>query len=261
MVTQAKGKTQMLSTRNSNKAALILLFLSAVILISAILLFGGEFIGEIRGSAADGIKGTGSAVEESGDLLPNVSIDDWELILVNEQNHLPSDFSITTTEVNGYMVDERMADALREMLTACAQHTADLVLTSAYRSYEYQAMLYENKVAGILAEQNVTQDEAEAIAATEVAVPGTSEHGTGLAVDIYSTSYLTLDEGFADTDVGKWFVEHCTEYGFIIRYPENKQDITGIIYEPWHFRYVGVEAAKYISEHNLCLEEFIELLS
>ena len=133
----------------------------------------------------------------------------------------------------------------------------DLILTSAYRTYDYQQGLFQNKVQRVMAERGISQAEAEPIAAEEVARPGMSEHCLGLAVDIITSDYTTLDYGFAQTDAAKWLYEHCAEYGFILRYPEDKTDITGIIYEPWHFRYVGEEAAAYIMENGLTLEEFL----
>ena len=99
--------------------------------------------------------------------------------------------------------------------------------------------------------------EAEELAADEVARPGTSEHQLGLAVDIISNAHPDLDEGWAETEEAVWLKEHCAEYGFILRYPPDKSDITGIVWEPWHFRYVGEEAAVYIMENDLCLEEYL----
>ena len=89
-----------------------------------------------------------------------------------------------------------------------------------------------------------------------VAIPGTSEHATGLAVDIMSTKYGELDEKQGDTEEQKWLMEHCSEYGFVLRFPQDKSDITGIVYEPWHYRYVGVDAAKEMTENGLTLEEY-----
>ena len=100
--------------------------------------------------------------------------------------------------------------------------------------------------------------EAYSLASQIVMVPGASEHQLGLAIDINCDTYTSLDEGFADTEAGKWLAAHCYEYGFILRYPLGKEYITGVEYEPWHFRYVGKEAATVISEQGICLEEFIE---
>ena len=109
----------------------------------------------------------------------------------------------------------------------------------------------------MLAEGN-DQQAAEDEAATVVARPGCSEHNTGLAVDVECADFADLDEGFRDTFAYEWLMEHCAEYGFILRFPQDKEDITGVIYEPWHYRYVGVEAATEIMSRGLCLEEYLE---
>ena len=101
-------------------------------------------------------------------------------------------------------------------------------------------------------------EEADQKAATVVARPGTSEHELGLAVDIVDADYQQLDEGQASTPVQQWLMEHCWEYGFILRYPDGKSDLTGIIYEPWHYRYVGVETAQALRESGQCLEEYLQ---
>lgn len=102
-----------------------------------------------------------------------------------------------------------------------------------------------------------TRDMAESYASMWVAIPGTSEHHTGLAFDIVASDYVVLDSSQATTRVQQWLMENCHNYGFILRYPEDKVNITGINYEPWHYRYVGVEAATYIMEHGICLEEYL----
>ena len=101
-------------------------------------------------------------------------------------------------------------------------------------------------------------EEADQKAATVVARPGTSEHELGLAVDIVDAGYQQLDEGQASTPVQQWLMAHCWEYGFILRYPDGKSDLTGIIYEPWHYRYVGVETAQALRESGQCLEEYLQ---
>ena len=98
------------------------------------------------------------------------------------------------------------------------------------------------------------------LTAQAVTIPGASEHEIGLALDIVSDKYSGLNEGFGASDAGIWLEKHCTEYGFVIRYPLGKESITGIEFEPWHFRYVGKKAAKVMKEQNLCLEEFTELM-
>lgn len=183
---------------------------------------------------------------------------DWRLTLVNEDNPLLEDFEPETAEADGgYLFDIRAVEPLRALLQAGREAGLDLVVTSGWRSWAYQEQLFEDKVARVMAETGLERAEAEEIAADEVARPGTSEHQLGLAVDIISNAHPDLDEGWAETEEAKWLREHCAEYGFILRYPPDKSDITGIVWEPWHFRYVGEEAAVYIMENDLCLEEYL----
>ena len=121
-----------------------------------------------------------------------------------------------------------------------------------------QTRLHNNKIARLRA-AGYSLEAAKQEAARWVAVPGTSEHQTGLACDITDQYYEFKDSSLENTALYQWMSQHCQEYGFIVRYPKDKEDVTGIIYEPWHFRYVGVEAATYIMEHGLCLEEFVAL--
>lgn len=183
---------------------------------------------------------------------------DWRLTLVNEDNPLSEDFEPETAEADGgYLFDIRAVEPLRALLQAGREAGLDLVVTSGWRSWAYQEQLFEDKVARVMAETGLERAEAEEIAADEVARPGTSEHQLGLAVDIISNAHPDLDEGWAETEEAVWLKEHCAEYGFILRYPPDKSDITGIVWEPWHFRYVGKEAAVYIMENDLCLEEYL----
>lgn len=183
---------------------------------------------------------------------------DWRLTLVNEDNPLSEDFEPETAEADGgYLFDIRAVEPLRALLQAGREAGLDLVVTSGWRSWAYQEQLFEDKVARVMAETGLERAEAEELAADEVARPGTSEHQLGLAVDIISNAHPDLDEGWAETEEAVWLKEHCAEYGFILRYPPDKSDITGIVWEPWHFRYVGEEAAAYIMENDLCLEEYL----
>ena len=138
------------------------------------------------------------------------------------------------------------------MIQAAAEDGVDLMVCSAYRSIEKQQQLFDSSVQRYMA-QGMTEEEAYAQTATETAIPGTSEHQTGLAADIVTPTHQTLDPEFADTDAGKWLSEHAHEYGFVQRYPEDKQDITKIIYESWHYRFVGKTHAKLMKESGLCL--------
>ena len=104
----------------------------------------------------------------------------------------------------------------------------------------------------------MTQEQAEAETAKSVAVPGTSEHQLGLALDIVDKSYQMLEEDQQDTPAQQWLMANCWRYGFILRFPKDKEAVTGITYEPWHYRYVGEEVAKTITEGGLCLEEYLQ---
>ncbi len=194
--------------------------------------------------------------------LPEEELDfsAWNLILLNPDNALPEGFEpdlkkFSFNGTSGY-VDARTYDAFHAMFSAAKEDGITLTVRSAYRSVSTQTVNFNNKVQEYK-NKGYSDEKAFATAATIIAVPGTSEHHTGLAMDILTPSYNRLNEGFAQTDAAKWLFAHCAEYGFILRYPEDKTDITKIIYEPWHYRYVGVTAAKIITEEGICYEEFV----
>jgi D-alanyl-D-alanine carboxypeptidase len=184
----------------------------------------------------------------------------WNLTLVNFEHPLDETFKPSKlAEVNnGYIADKRIADATKKMIAdARSKDNVRIIALSAYRDYDYQMELFENKVIRLQQEKGYSVDKAREEAKTVVAYPGTSEHQLGLALDLVDARHVKLDESQENTAAYKWLYEHCHEYGFIVRYPNGKTDITGIIYEPWHFRYVGVEAATFIMENNLTLEEYL----
>lgn len=184
--------------------------------------------------------------------------DDWRLLLVNPWNPLPEGYEATLVKLkNGLFVDERCYPALQEMMDDCRAAGLSPVICSAYRSTDRQERLYNNQVDKLLA-LGYARAEAETEAAKAVAVPGTSEHQLGLAVDIVDLNNQNLDESQEETAVQKWLMDHSWEYGFILRYPGGKSETTGIIYEPWHYRYVGQAAAREIYTQGLCLEEYLE---
>lgn len=184
----------------------------------------------------------------------------WNLKLVNFEYTLPEDFAPEElAEVdNGYKADSRIAEAAKKMLADAYDENVRIIALSAYRDYEYQQELFDNKVQRLQQEKGYSVDKAREEAATVVAYPGTSEHQLGLALDLVDARHVKLDESQENTDAYKWLYEHCDEYGFIVRYPNGKTEITGIIYEPWHFRYVGEEAAKVIMDKGITLEEYLE---
>lgn len=184
--------------------------------------------------------------------------EEYYLLLANAENPLPQDWSIQTEEIqNGYEMDKRAAPAMREMIQAAKEDGVELMLCSAYRSVEKQQQLFDRSQQAYMA-QGMSEEEAYAKTATETAIPGTSEHQTGLAADIVTPTYQMLDAGFADTPAGQWLSEHAAEYGFVLRYPQDKQEVTGIIYESWHYRFVGKTHAKLMKESGLCLEEYLQ---
>lgn len=151
--------------------------------------------------------------------------------------------------------DERIIEELLAMMQAASQEGVQLAICSPYRDLNRQEVLFNRKIKAYM-NKGMSYMDAYALSSQAVTVPGASEHQIGLAIDIVSNTYTNLDEGFADTDAGKWLAEHSSEYGFILRYPKGKESITSIEFEPWHFRYVGKEAAEVIAREELCLEEF-----
>lgn len=196
----------------------------------------------------------------TAEVTPQSTIDrsDWRLLLVNAQHSLPDDFEVKLTELkNGQAIDERCYSDLQQMMDDCRAAGLDPLICSSYRSKEKQQELFDNKVQG-LKEQGLSEDEAREKAAEVVALPGTSEHQAGLALDIVDLSNQNLDESQESTPVQQWLLKNCWQYGFILRYPKDKVDITGIVYEAWHYRYVGKEVAQAIQEQGVCLEEYLE---
>lgn len=189
---------------------------------------------------------------------PTVNTSDWNLLLVNPWNKIPDDFSVELTQLkNGHAIDKRAYPDLQDMMDAMRAEGLSPLICSSYRTNEKQKTLYNNQVSKYLA-KGYSQTAAETEAGKWIAVPGTSEHQTGLAVDIVDMNYQLLDEKQEDTAVQKWLMKNSYKYGFILRYPSDKSEITGINYEPWHYRYVGQEAAKEIYEQGICFEEYLD---
>lgn len=181
----------------------------------------------------------------------------WNMTLVNAENPMQEGYVPELAEVeNGYSVDARIAEDLNAMLAAARADGCQPQICSAYRSVEKQIQVFNDTVNSWISQGSSFWD-AYQRTTQEVALPGTSEHGIGLAVDIVSNQYAELDAKQAETMEAQWLQEHCYEYGFILRYPPEKQSLTGIIYEPWHYRYVGREMAQKIKESGLTLEEYL----
>lgn len=183
----------------------------------------------------------------------NPDTEDWSLIIVNTEREIPEGYVPELSEIlsTGKTLDSRVTPYYEAMYTAAKEDGIILTPYSAYRSYERQKINYENLTDTYMTRYGISREEAAKKAATVILPPGTSEHNLGLAVDICNT----LDS-FADSREYKWLTEHAHEYGFILRYTAEKQSITNIVPEPWHWRFVGVEYAKEIRDSGLCLEEW-----
>ena len=190
-------------------------------------------------------------------LLDNdIEIDDWRLVLVNKENLLPSDFSVELTKVGvSKEFDARAANELLVMLQEMKNSGASNIwIQSAYRTPEYQENLYQNKVQDFILMGKSKQD-AELLASKWVNKPETSEHNLGLAID-----FNDVNKDFENTKEFKWLIENAEDYGFVLRYKKEKKEITKVNYEPWHWRYVGVENAREMNRLDMCLEEYLEYL-
>ncbi len=185
---------------------------------------------------------------------------DWRLRVPNIENPLTEDeipdlAQITrATDGRKHYFDARAIDNLNAMMDDAAAAGLNLYVISSFRTMEYQEGLFEKRVNQRMAE-GYSRAVAENIVAEGTARPGTSDHQLGLAVD-----FNTIEDGFEKTAEYKWLISHCADYGFILRFPEDKEDITKVMYEPWHYRYVGEEYAKEIMSQGICLEEYVSQL-
>lgn len=179
--------------------------------------------------------------------------EEWNLIVVNRWNELPEDYEVELTELsNGQKVDSRIYPYLQEMFDAARAEGIYPIVREGYRTAEEQQEILDDKIQTYI-NQGYSQSRAEKTAKEWVALPGTSEHQLGIAVDINADKSKCSNE-----EVYAWLAENAYKYGFILRYPMGKQEITGTSYEPWHYRYVGIEAAYEINERGICLEEYFE---
>ena len=201
------------------------------------------------------------ASQEAADVSVSFKKDDWRLLLINKQHTIPEDYTFTLGTIKGSMqCDERIISPLTDLFAAAKEDGITLVVCSPYRDLSRQEYLFDRKLKNYM-NNGISYMDSYKKASVTVTVPGASEHQIGLALDIISSNYSALDEGFGETDAGVWLKENCSKYGFILRYPKGKEDITGIQYEPWHFRYVGKDAATIIMDQQITLEEFVERLS
>ncbi|WP_081668231.1 M15 family metallopeptidase [Butyrivibrio sp. MC2013] len=228
----------------------------------------GELLGEVADADrldisdfADGIDEHGDDIEESevDNSADEVTFDpaDWKLILINKQHPIPQgyEFKVASVSGGGKVCDERIVAPLKEMFDSAASDGVELVVCSPYRSNARQEVLFDNKVESYM-EQGYNYMDSYSLASQAVTLPGSSEHEIGIALDIISSNYSSLDEGFGDTAAGQWLADNSYKYGFVVRYLKGKELVTGIEYEPWHIRYVGIAAAQIMHSEGICLEEF-----
>ena len=198
--------------------------------------------------------------DENGNIISPSFDDDWSLMLINKDHLIPDDYTFELATITDTVKsDVRCAGALVKMIRGAKQDGVYLYVASPFRDMERQTYVFNRKVKSIMAE-GYDYDEAYELASEVVAIPGTSEHQVGLAFDLVTEGYWKLDEGFAETEGGKWLAENAPDYGFILRYPKGKEEITKIEFEPWHYRYVGVEAAQEMSRLGLTLEEYDQMI-
>ena len=183
--------------------------------------------------------------------------DMWCLILTNAEYPVPDDYEVELEAIPGteQSVDKRIYEPLMTMIGDMKDQGLSPIVCSGYRTLDKQEKLFNRKVLSFV-KAGHTKEESYNLARQTISIPGSGEHCLGLAVDFYTRRYHKLERAFEDTPESKWLVEHAQDYGFVMRYGENKTDITGIQYEPWHYRYVGVEAANYMKDNELSLEEF-----
>ena len=191
-------------------------------------------------------------IQEEQTMLSDDFRADWNLILVNRENYIPTDYQLELTELsNGKSVDTRVYPSLQQMFDDARKEGVYPIVREGYRTQQEQERLMQEKIRAFELE-GYSQQKAKELAKEWVAIPGTSEHQLGIAIDINADSEKSTNEA-----VFEWLATNAHKYGFILRYPENKVEITGIQFEPWHYRYVGENAAKEIHSRGVCLEEYL----
>lgn len=240
----------MMRRKRARKAVITLISALGILYLSII---AGKylFINDFKKTKSVPIELHETYTNQNGD-TPQANSRSWNLILVNSSNPIPDDYSIELVDLaNGRQVDARIYPDLQQMFDDARAQGIYPVVGEGYRTTEEQQALMTEKVEQYLAEGYDKEESAE-LAKEWVALPGYSEHQVGLAVDINADKSVSTNE-----DVYQWLAENAYKYGFILRYPEEKENITGTAYEPWHYRYVGKEAALDIYSKRICLEEYL----
>lgn len=195
--------------------------------------------------------------EEDREIWMNTSF--REPLLVNKDNRIPADYApmLFLLPDGEHQAAKDAYQPLCDMLEAGEAEGLHFVVCSAYRDTKRQQELFDEDLEALM-QEGYSYKQAYEEVAKQTMPPGYSEHSTGLAFDIVALDYQMLDEGQEETEENKWLLEHCAQYGFILRYPKDKEEITGISHESWHFRYVGKEIAEYIMEEGITLEEYLQ---
>lgn len=245
-----------------NKKGFVALLILLVVLIAM-----GSFFYVHQGSHQKTNSGSSKTSQSTvaKDLPKGVKSSDWDLVLVNKWHSLSSEMNFEKATVSGATVDARIKQAVLDFQNGARAAGYQTNLISGYRSVQYQKEVFENVKKNNLA-QGMTDAEAQKATAAVVQNPGSSEHHTGLAIDIAGSDafakYPNLEANMDQFASQQWLIKHAADYGFVLRYPKEKSQIkqTGIDYESWHFRYVGVKNAKYMVKHNLTLEAYVKEL-
>ena len=217
----------------------------------AVILFEPSWIRSVTQVASSSSSSSSTSSSELESPVPNVNRTDWQLILVNRDNRHEAPAPELAT-IEDIQVDKRIEQDTKDFLAAARKIEAEEKILSAYRSKEDQTQIYNEAVAAEEAAGR-PRSEAEAEVQKRIQIPGASEHKTGLAID------MAPEAGQPD-ELGEKIAAIAPDYGFVLRYPKDKSPITGVDFENWHYRYVGKESAKYMTKHNLVLEEYIALL-
>ena len=235
-------------------ATLVLIINSRVQLTSEVVVGGADSVfvktNTLTDPMAEYENSSKASLEKYADLeFPAITITEWQYVLINK------DAPVRQFGSDGPYVDKRIIDSLSALIAAAKEAGFEPYISVGYRSYADQQQLFNEKASELSQNGAYTYEEAQQIAAEIVAKPGTSDHQTGLAVDILDKEYEVLDYSKMDSKFFDWLDANCAQFGFIKRYPSNKKSITGWD-EPWHYRYVGKEVAEFIMKNGMCLEEF-----
>ena len=242
-------------------ATLVLIINSRVQLTSEVVVGGADSVfvktNALTDPMAEYKNSSKASLEKYADLeFPSITITEWQYVLINKDTPIKSYApSVRQFGSDGPYVDKRMIDSLSSLVDAAKEAGFEPYISVGYRSYADQQQLFNEKASELSQNGVYTYEEAQQIAAEIVAKPGTSDHQTGLAVDILDKEYEVLDYSKMDSKFFDWLDANCAQFGFIKRYPSNKKSVTGWD-EPWHYRDVGKEVAEFIMKNGMCLEEF-----